>query len=36
MYNFSKHFLEQIQIRNITMPKVEDVLLNPSTKGNGG
>ncbi len=32
MYNFSKHFLEQIQLRNITMPEVEDVLLNPQQK----
>jgi hypothetical protein len=32
MYNFSKHFLEQIQLRNITMPEVKDVLLNPQQK----
>ena len=32
MLNFSKHFLEQIQLRNITMPEVEDVLHNPDQK----
>ncbi|MCW3109828.1 MAG: hypothetical protein JWQ09_4334 [Segetibacter sp.] len=32
MHHFSKHFLDQMQVRNISMPEVEDVLLNSFQK----
>lgn len=28
MYQFSQHFLDQMQLRNITMSEVEEVLYN--------
>ena len=28
MYKFSQHFLDQMQLRNITLSEVEDVLYN--------
>lgn len=28
MYKFSQHFLDQMQVRNISMSEVEDVLYN--------
>ncbi len=29
MYQFAKHFIEQMQIRNIGMPEATDVLNHP-------